>query len=200
MAEIVRDSRKTTRGKHPSEITRQILSFDDEKNTSDPDPDPDPRINTNQPSPRGRSSRLLHPSTVASLEEGRRRMEGKKERKKGRKEGKKKGGETSGRDLGSPFSRIHAARFLSRSPSPHPRPGSWPRGGGWRPPTETPFLPPLTHMPRRTCNMCTRMHVHPSRGTGFSVCECARARATERQGGGGGGGVVTLFVVLSALC
>ena len=123
----------------------------------------------------------------------------KKERKKGRKEGKKKGGETSGRDLGSPFSRIHAARFLSRSPSPHPRLGSWPRGGGWRPPTETPFLPPLTHMPRRTCNMCTRMHVHPSRGTGFSVCECARARATERQGGGGGGGVVTLFVVLSAL-
>lgn len=136
-------------------------------------------INTNQPpSPLlGWWSRLLHPSTVRA--HGKRGKEGRKERREKRSKGRDES--LGGRDLGSPFSRIHTARFLSRSPSPHPRPGSCPRGGGWRPPTETPFLPPLTHMPRRTCNMCTRMHVYPSRGTGFSVCVCARVRARETR-------------------
>lgn len=142
-------------------------------------------INTNQPpSPLlGWWSRLLHPSTVRA--HGKRGKEGRKERREKRSKGRDES--LGGRDLGSPFSRIHTARFLSRSPSPHPRPGSCPRGGGWRPPTETPFLPPLTHMPRRTCNMCTRMHVYPSRGTGFSVCVCvcksARARDKEEEVG-----------------
>lgn len=118
----------------------------------------------------------LAPSTVARGE----KEEGKKERKEKRSKGRDKS--LGGRDLGSPFSRIHTARFLSRSPSPTPGrlSATW-----WG--VATAYRNALLASPHAyAATYVQYVHAHarlPVEGDRF-LCVCVRARETTRRWGG----------------
>lgn len=114
------------------------------------------------------------------LQEGKRRKERKKERKEKRSKGRDKS--LGGRDLGSPFSRIHTARFLSRSPSPTPGrlSATW-----WG--VATAYRNALLASPHAyAATYVQYVHAHarlPVEGDRF-LCVCVRARETTRRWGG----------------